>query len=312
MLTKEFYQSNNLMLDMNNRIRFYIIIAVLVFLVGCESSEHGLSEYEEIDSLTEFAPELSIEGNTFKGSFSDDLNTFYFFRKIAPNVEKYVPYESRFKDGNWMEPVIPEYYDEDYSYTYQLNVPNSEKLVFISDKRTDADTSARPNYNFWILNKVNNHTEELGVNNLIYHYNSQPSIVNDGTIYFTSDSPDWSKTESYKMSYESGAYTEPELFEPVNRWRENESWTIYEYTMSPEGDYMIVCIQEDEGAGPNVDLYISYLENESWSVPKKLGASINSPETENFPVITMDGKFLIFTRGFSQFYIMPTRYLSTN
>lgn len=292
----------------------YCMVAgfLLILLTNCQETKHGLSKYDEIDSLTEFAPELSIPDNTFKGSFSDDYNTFYFFRKIAPGVEKYVPYQSTFRDGTWEEAVIPDYYDEEYSYTYQLNIPDSEKFVFISDMPTASDTSSRPNYNFWTLDKLSGHIEELGPKELIYHYNSQPSVSNKGTIYFTSDTPDWSKTESYKVNISNGIYGEPELFEPVNAWRDNENWTVFEYAISPNEDFMIVCIQEDAGEGLNADLYISYQENESWTMPEKLGNSINTSETENFPVITMDGKYLIFTRAFSQFYIIPTSRILNN
>ncbi|WP_282160094.1 hypothetical protein [Ulvibacterium marinum] len=37
---------------------------------------------------------------------------------------------------------------------------------------------------------------------------------------------------------------------------------------------------------------------------------INTAETENFPAITADGEYLIFTRAFSRFYIIPIDMLT--
>lgn len=287
------------------------VFAIYLFVAGCgnQKTTHELVQYQNIDSLSIFAPELWLENNTYKGSFSDDYKTFFFFRKLTPDQEKYIPYQSTFEGGKWSQPKVAEYYNDSYSSTYQLKVPGADKLIFLSDKRTKMDTAHTPNYNFWSIEQSNGiygSMEELGPQNLIYNYNSQPSLSKKGTIYFTSDTPDWSETYSYRMRLINNKYSEPEPFEPVNKWRENRDRTVFEFTMSPDEDYIIVCIQEKSDTGVlNTDLYISFLENTGWSLPKKLGNIINTAETENFPVITADGKYLIFTRAFSQFYIIP-------
>ena len=279
-------------------------------ILGCQnpSADHGLTRYLNETSVSDFAPELWVEDNTYKSSFSDDYRTLYFFRKKSPGVEKYVPYQSLFEMGKWQEPTIMDHYDEQQSYTYQLNIPQKPHLVFLSDKRTKSDTSETPNYNFWIINESGDlNPKELGYQSLIYNYNSQPCISENGTIYFTSDEPDWSATHSYKMKPVGTGYGEPELFEPVNKWRDqNQHWIVYEFSMSPEENYMIICIENKSDPEPSTDLYLSKLDGTSWTEPEKLGHGINTAETENFPVITADGKFLIFTRAFSEFKIAPT------
>lgn len=276
---------------------------------------NGLTQYENIDSLTIFAPELAVERNTYKGSFSDDYNTFFFFRKKTKDQEKYIPYQSTFEKGQWNAPQVTEYYDEDYSFTYQLNVPEEDKLIFLSNMRTKNDTTNRPNYNFWAIKQSDGSygsPQELGPKSLIYNYNSQPSMAKSGSIFFTSDTPDWAHTYSYKMGLlENGTYEEPEPFEPINQWRAQQGLTIYEFAMAPNEDYLIVCIKEESKKGTlNTDLYISYFKNNNWTWPKKLNNGINTAETENFPVITADGKYLIFTRAFSRFYIIPIDVLT--
>ena len=292
---------------------------IFVFLIiGCNQNDpiNGITKFKDIDSVSDFASELWIEGNTFKGSFSDDYCTFFFFRKVALEVEKYVPYKSNYINGKWEEPKIMDYYNNKNSYTYQLKVPNSSKLYVLSNKKTKKDTAQNPNYNFWEIElKDNSSTEpkELGYKNLIYNYNSQPCITKKGTLFFTSDVPDWSQTLSYKMELINEVYSEPQLFEPVNEWRKNEDWVVYEFCVSPNEDYIIVCIQkknEDKKLDElSTNLYISYLRDSKWTFPKQLGTEINTNETENFPTITNDGKFLMFTRAFSKFKIVSTKQL---
>lgn len=295
---------------MKNKIIFYTLIFFCLASCTKNMDSNGLTEFQQIDSVSNFAVELWKEGNTFKGSFSDDYKTFYFFRKKSSGIEIYIPYTSKFVNGTWTKPVIPGYYNPKYSYTYQLKVPHSKDLYFISNIKTKTDTSQTPNYNFW-KTKWNegkySEPREFGYENLIYNYNSQPCITKSGTIFFTSDLPDWSQTLSYKMKFENNKYEDPELFEPLNNWRKNPEWSVFEFCVSPNENYIIASIENRTEPNPSVDLYISYKKNVEWSRPVKLKHSINSAETENFPTITNDGKYLIYTKAFSEFKIVPTR-----
>lgn len=295
---------------MMNRISCYFLLMMTFWSCNEKSHVHGLTAFEKIDSVGDFARELWIEGNTFKGSFSDNYKTFYFFRKISPGVKKYVPYTSNYANGKWQEPYISDYYNPDYSYTYQLKVPQSNEIIFISNLKTKTDTTQNPNYNFWLTSwNEGKYTTpiEFDYENLIYNYNSQPCISNNGTIYFTSDLPDWSQTFSYKMSITNYKYAEPELFGPVNHWRKNMDWSVYEFCVSPDESYMIVTIENKKEAKSSADLYLSYFKDDQWTLPVKLDHGINTTEQENFPSITNDGKYLIFTRAFSEFKIISTK-----
>ncbi|MEO0571877.1 MAG: hypothetical protein AAF039_09235 [Bacteroidota bacterium] len=288
------------------------LFALVLMACGESKFNNGVVAYAGKSGISDFAPELWLEGNTFKGSFSDDYKVFYFFRKLAPEVETYIPYRSIFENGKWEAPIVMEYYNKTQSYTYQLKVPNSNTLLFMSNARTKKDTTEIPNYNFWQIELLNDRfgePKELGYENLVQNYNSQPCITNRGSLFFTSDLPDWSKTLSYKMRLIGDTYSEPELFMPVNRWRRNKDWSVYEFCMSPEENYMIISIQDNTEDRPSVDLYISHFKRGEWTYPHKLGHDINTEETENFPTITNDGKYLLFTRAFSQFKIVSTKEL---
>ncbi len=293
-----------------------LTLTLLLFIVTpvyCQVHSNGLIQFKESEGVQAFAPELAIAQNTYKGSFSDDYMTFYFFRKKAPGVEIYIPYISNFEAGGWTEPKMLAYYEEGNSYMYQLKTPGSKDLVFLSDLRTKGDSSESPNYNFWYVSDIENdmsEPKELGPQSLIQNYNSQPCITDNKNIYFTSTSSDWSKKISYRMEYKNGSYLEPEIFDPMQKWREKEkTWTIHEFCMSPEEDYLIVSIQKQS---EQPDLYISHFEAGVWSFPEKIGYEVNTEEVENFPYITQDGDFLMFTRAFSEFKIISTSVFLKN
>jgi len=288
-----------------------LIIGISILSFSCQTKEavNSLSSHNEDDTLMVFAPELAIEGNTYKGSFSDDLNTFYFFRKdtIGSN---FIPYRSNFNDGKWSPAEIVGYYDKQYSYTYQLKIPNTDQLLFISNMRTANDSSNYPNYNFWSISKSGDKwsdPKEFGSEKVTDNYNSQPSITNSGTIYFSSFTRDYRHQYPYKMEKIDGNYTEANIFEPVEKWRKSGKWKIGPFAMDPDENFMILTINEADQS--NDDLYISYAKDGNWTAPTKLNNSVNTAQKEGFPYLTPDGKYLIFTRAKSQFYIVPTKQI---
>ena len=289
-----------------------IIITITILSFSCQTNEtiNSLSSHGEDDSLMVFAPELALKGNTYKGSFSDDYNTFYFFRKDTAGSSNFIPYKSDFKDGKWAPAEVMGYFDNQYSYTYQLNVPGTDQLILISTMKTAHDSSDYPNYNFWSVTGSGNdwsNPEEFGSKELTDNYNSQPSITNNGTIYFSSWTRDYRNQYPFKMEKVDGSYTEATIFEAVDDWRRSAKWKVGPFTMDPDEKFMIITIKA--GDDNNDDLYISYAKDRSWTEPTKLKNSVNTAEKEGFPYLTPDGKFLIFTRAKSQFYIIPTKQL---
>lgn len=265
--------------------------------------------FEDKVGPTEFAPELALADNTYKGSFSGDFSSFYFFRHTQPNLEDYRLFESKFKEGKWSEPRM--LFTDTSSDLYPVvSTVDPRKLIFTSYRRTPHDTSRRPNANFW---QVEKRGEDWGrpspveSANLIYNYNSQPCMTERGDIYFTSNLPDWSAAYTYKMTLNGATYGQPEKFDFVNNLRLTDTSRHYwEICMAPDESYMIMVVSK----GSEVPkLYITGKEGMSWTNPAYLGDILHTDMSGNFPYITRDGKFLIFTRAFSRFYILPTKII---
>jgi len=239
------------------------------------SSCHSVSTYDRIFASYEnthkpirFAPELTLKENVYKGSFSNDYSTFYFFRHIKPDNEDYRIFQSTFFENKWGEPKEVSFSDSSSDLYPMVSTIEENKLFFLSYRRTPADTSKKPNANFWYATKTNNDWTDpkpFESVNLIYNYNSQPCITNSGNIYFTSNTPDWSRTLTYKIEYKAGAYQNPVLFDYVNQLRIlDTSKTFWEICVSPNEEYMVMTISEK---GKEAKLYLSSRTNENVDIP---------------------------------------------
>jgi len=287
------------------------LVALIAILASCNpvsTYDSIFASYENSEKPLPFAPELTLKGNTYKGSFSHDYLTFYFFRYVTPDNEDYRIFQSSFIDNKWAKPKEISFSDSTSDLYPMVSTIEENKLFFLSYRRTPADTSKKTNSNFWYTTETNNDWADpmpFETANLIYNYNSQPCMTKSGNIYFTSNTPDWSKTMTYKMEYKDGAYQDPVLFDYVNQLRVTDTTkTFWEVCVSPEEDFMVMTISEK---GQEAKLYLSSNISGSWTAPIYIGDIIKDDMSGNFPYITRDGKYLIFTWAFSSFYILPTK-----
>ena len=286
----------------------YACVAGILSCGNASLHDTIFSKYRDGKLPMPFAPELAMKGNTYKGCFSKDYASFYFFRHHVPNREDYRIYESAFADGKWNEPELINFSDSSSDLYPVVSTIEKDMLFFISYRRTPWDTSAKANGNFWISSKTSDrwgHPVPFAEANLIYNYNSQPCITAKGNIYFTSHTPDWGQTLTYRLAYENGRYQNPEPFHFVNQLRQKDtSRKVFEIAMSPDERYMILTIAENRH---NARLFVSRKTEQTWTEPIYIGDIIKSDMTGNFPYITENGEFLIFTRHFDGFFILPVK-----
>ena len=294
-----------------NKLKFlpYCILTIIAF--SCKTASHYsdiFDKYENIKQPVSFVSTLALPGNTYKGCFSNDYSTFYFFRHHTPNTDDYRIFQSTFRAKKWGEPDEINFSDMNSDLYPMISTKQQDKLFFSSYRRTPTDTSQKTNSNFWYTIKTNNSWGKpvpFEQADLIYNYNSQPCITNSGNIYFTSNTPDWSKTLTYMMKYNENIYEKPVPFDFVNQLRDKDSaTTFWEICVAPDETYMIMTISEK---GKPAKLHLSVKINEKWQYPVYIGDIIKEDMSGNFPYITKDGKFLLFTRAFSSFYVIPVK-----
>jgi len=127
---------------------------------------------------------------------------------------------------------------------------------------------------------------------------SYPSVTADGTLYFASNRGGGrGDYDLYRSRFVDGRYTEPvNLGEGVNT-EGNES----DPYIAPDESYLIFSSIRTGGYGEG-DLYVSYNRGGSWSAPEILPTSVNSREYEYTPLVSPDGKYLFFSRGWGEIF----------
>ena len=120
-------------------------------------------------------------------------------------------------------------------------------------------------------------------------------ITADGTIYFSSNVK---AIQTGKDDYDvfmarpdkGGFKKAMRVDSPVNT--ESYEGDVF---VAPDGSYLIICSDRTGGYGAG-DLYICFRKPDgSWSQAKNMGKEINEDRFQYCPIVTPDGKYLLFT-----------------
>ncbi len=230
-----------------------------------------------------FEDGLISTGNTMNIAFEPDGKTVYIARSNS-NRSVVKLFQSALINGKWSEPsVVP--FSENFPFTglpyirsdgskMIFTINDISKDLWISDKTADGWGNPYP-----LPGKVN--TNEHG------EYFATTS--NQGTLYFSSERGS-SKCDIYKSIRVNGEWQEPVKVEGINTdVSESNPW------IAPDESYMIFMSDRPDGFGA-FDLYISYNENGTWSMPQNLGPEVNTDVNDFQPTMSPDGKYFYFTR----------------
>jgi hypothetical protein len=123
---------------------------------------------------------------------------------------------------------------------------------------------------------------------------SYPSVVADGSLYFSSDRPGGEgQADIWRAQHlADGSFDEPvNLGPPVNS--EHSEGDTY---VAPDESWLVVTSRRPDGIGGG-DLYVSYRRDDgAWGEPQLLPPTINSDLLDYCPMGTPDGRYLFFSR----------------
>lgn len=254
-----------------------------------------------------FAPETISVGNVYRGSFSPDGKTFYFFKNVTQGQEDYRIFASKLAGGKWTEPVRLNL-GGDYSDLYPSISKDGKRMIFASYRPAPGETSAKPNAYLWYVDKKGENWGTpvfMTVVNKLGYYHSWAEIAPDGKIYFRQTSPDWKVNQTFVSSWNGKEYTSPILFEPVERWKKwREDVRIVGGSLSPDGKvlFLDVAVRNPQTGKGASDIWVSLKKGNDWTEPKPLGKEINADGFETFHFFSPNGKELYFVRDFNTFY----------
>jgi Tol biopolymer transport system component len=257
------------------------IIYLLIFGIS-NSQEFNSIDYNTIDTLPDenpriFKPDLiSLPmSNEHTCMISSDGNSIYFTR----DPDRKIFIISRTNEG-WSKPLPTPFNGREAILT-----PDGTKVLY-----GDGD--------IWISSISGDSTDKpkklsSSINTDAYEFYA--SMTNDGQIFFSRFVDN--RTKIFVSELVNGEYqTAQELPDPINKSASNN---FHPY-ISSKGDFIIFNSDREGGFG-GADLYLSYLNDKGhWDTPKNLGEKINSEFRDICPTVTLDGKYLFFTRNWQE------------
>jgi peptidoglycan/xylan/chitin deacetylase (PgdA/CDA1 family) len=262
------------------------------------------------------APRLFAEGvvNTnadeYGPAFTPDGRTVYFARRSADRKMEHI-YFSRFDGGRWAEPQVApfsgKYFDKEPFIT-----PDGAKLFFSSTRPVDPSAQGRGDFNLWVVERTTaaaaggnwGDARPLGAEINSDTYDNYPSVAANGNLYFSSTrAGGQGSNDLYRARLVVGRYIPAENLAGLNTPQSDADPYI-----APDESYIIFSTTRTGSYGEG-DLYISFNISDMWTTPRNFGAKINSQTYEYTPLVSPDGKYLFFSRGWGDIYQMDVSAL---
>jgi hypothetical protein len=181
-------------------------------------------------------------------------------------------------------------------------------MVFSSYRPVPGDTSSHHNAHLWYADRTADGWGApvfMAKASLLGHYNAAPQFLSDGSVYWAATTPDWRTQKSYITRWNGREYDAPEPFLPAERWR---SWRpdahVWNMRLAPDRSFAFLEISRLDAQRRRAppDLYVTLRRDEDWTEPQPLGGGVNTGATENFPIVSPDGRYVYFVRDFGSFH----------
>lgn len=131
-----------------------------------------------------------------------------------------------------------------------------------------------------------------------------PTISDNGRLYFYMH-----KDRSGNIFYaenKNGKYQKAILIEGVD----NGKYYNYDPFIAPDESYVIFASRDRPDGLGSSDLYISFKKDQAtWSQPKNMGEGVNTSKSEYAPILTPDGKYLFFARGYGDVFWVDSQII---
>lgn len=242
-----------------------------------------------------FAPDIvSTDRSEINSVFTPDGNEFYFTTWDQENGTRIM--FTRQIDGRWSVPERASFStdptDVDPAISY-----DGQRVFFGSRRSRPEGSPAREgDFDLWFADRDGPDWGEAKYMGPVLNSGTRqvyPSVTLDGSLYFQAiREGGYGKADIYRSRLLDGNYQEPENLGPVINSGNYEG----DVFIAPDESYLIVSISgRDDGLGDG-DLYISFrTQDETWSDLRNMGTGINSGKREFCPMLSPDGKYLLFT-----------------
>ena len=189
------------------------------------------------------------------------------------------------QDDTWTAPE-PASFLKDDGATQAVFSPDGQYLYY----STSHGKSDIRHYSLWRSRKVGGHWSEpesvidMG-GGLMMEFH--PTVARNGSVYFLYWDFEKQTGDLYVSKLRDGKYAEPVLLGPPISTEYNE----VRPTIDPNEKYLLFESDRPGGYG-ETDIYIAFRnEDGTWSAPRNLGPTVNTPGVDDCPNISPDGRY---------------------
>lgn len=250
-----------------------------------------------------FAPNfISTEEFEYGSVFNKAGTEFYYGVSTSRNSETRF---TQLVDGIWTPPVTILSHEK-YGYNDPFLSNDEQRLYFISKQPMDGEGEPKDHDIWYVERQPDGWSEPVNAGSNINTAGNEYyiSFTQDGTMYFSSNGQDTTKTENPDHDiYYSKAIDG--VFQPAVNLGDSINTEHYEgdVFVAPDESYLVFCATRPEGMGRG-DLYVSFRkEDGSWTQGKNMGEGVNTDGHELCPYVTPDGKYLFYTRNREIYWI---------
>lgn len=246
-----------------------------------------------------FAPGIvSTPAIEINAAFRPDFKEFFFARQVDG---VFTLFRSTLSGRQWSRPEALQIYPTggqgmavDMAYS-----PDGRELYFLGRFKPGVPQAEAPQ-DIWVIRQRGgrwSNAELVGPPVSTDANESYPSVVADGSLYFTSNRPgSLGLADIYRAQrLRDGRFDTPvNIGSPPNSDRAEGDTFV-----SPDEQYLIFMSVRPGGFGRG-DLYVSFRSGSTWGAPVNLGPSINTADVDFCPMVTPDGKYLFFSRRYGE------------
>ena len=269
-------------------IIFWTLSLTMCFLSCSTRNTHPYVSLQELTSPIYFQKEIITTENGI--CFSNDGKTLYLSQSINKkfdNGKNFLSlFSSTYQNGKWSAPK--QIYNNIDAYHPVLSFDN-KKLFFNSRSHRDTIHHSIP-HNIWLMTKKKDvwSKAELVANVNSADYDSYPSLAKNNNLYFNSSRAGGKGgMDIYFSKFEKGNYLPPINIKTINSADEENDLVI-----DPAERFII--FNRYKHTTKSIDLFVSYNENNQWSIPKAIDVINSDSLWELTPTLSPDGKYFFY------------------
>lgn len=274
-----------------------LLFTLVLLLIGCKPPAESIDYLGQTypDSMPViFAPGIvSMKGRLEHGiSFTPDTRELAFGILSKDDFSGKIFYAKKINE-KWTEPMVFELLENECVYLPYFSADG--KSLLYTQSKPDTDNVYT---DIWMIEKINDDWVfpkllQAPLSSLSREANA--CMTYDGTIYFSSNRNCYGKKDCHSadLFYSKLVDNEYQIADVIPEFSSsNDEESVF---ISPKEEYIIFCRYTDDETG--VDLYISYRDiNNNWIEPQLIDSTINSKDWDRRPFVSIDNKFLFFTR----------------